>query len=224
MSGDVSTDPTESLVDTALEALRAGASFADAYAQVLARAAEQVPSPAWEALGAVDVATDVERATGWLVRQLEERWPPPELSGLRFGLYPVRGPRPGRTELVLAVSGGARFPEAGWEADQPWDPVGYAPTPGLRSLLPLAAEERDEVRAVVGGAVALVYAVGLVVAAIDGADASRVLGNRPHLGVAAGFPDGDLVLVGVVTPAGLDRSSMDRMVRPEPHPSTPPPS
>ena len=207
-------------MDAALSELRAGKPFPEVVAGFLAAAAEEMPSPAWEALGATDLAADVKSATTWLARQFQERWPPPDLSGLRFGLYPVRGPRPGRVELVLALSGGSRYPDADWLSDLPWDPVGYAPTPGLRSLLPLAADAADDVRAVVREPLALVYAVGLVAATFDAVEVAGVVGDRPQLGVVAGFPDGDLVVVGVLTAGGLDRA-MERVPRPAP-PEEPP--
>lgn len=216
------TELSDRLVDHAVRELRDGRSFPDVLASVLAEAADDLPSPAWEALAATDVAADVERAAGWLVRQLEERWPPADLSALRFGLFPVRGPRPGRTELVVALSGGPHFPDPAWLFDQTWDPVGYAPTPGLRALLPTVADEGDEVRGVVGRGLALAYVVGLVAGAVDAVDAARLLGSRPQLGVAAGFPGDEMILVGVLTAAGLDRTTMARIDQPQP--DAPPPS
>ena len=202
-------------MDAGLQALRAGKPFAEIFAEVLALAAEELPSPAWDALAATDVGADVEKATGWLLRQLEERWPPDDLSALRFGLHPVRGPRPGRVELVVALSGGPGFPDPSWLANQTWDPVGYAPTQGLRSLLPLAAEASEDVRAVVREPLALVYVAALAAATLDAVDPSRILGDRPQLGVAAGFVDGELVLIGILTAGGLERT-VERIAGPVP--------
>lgn len=204
----MSTDLARHIVEEASALVRSAAPFRAVVDRVVELGGEAMPSPVWEAIAAVDVDTDVERAAAWLLRQMEHRPPPDDLSGLWFGLYEVRGAGPGRTEAVLAASGGAGFPDEGWLSKLPWDAAGYAPTPGLRSLLPLAATADEDLRWLVGYAVVFAYTLGLTAAVLDSVDAASLLGDRKRLGIAAGFHDGDIALVGVLTPDGFDRSDL----------------
>lgn len=204
----MSTDLAVRLVDEATALVRAGEPFQAVFDRVVALAAEEQPSPVWEAIGAVDVAVDVDGTTAWLLRQFEARPPPDDLSALWLGLYEVRGPGPGRTEVFTAVSGGPGFPDPDWLAGRDWEPPGYAPAPGLRSLLPLAVAGGPEVTELVRSAVVLTYALGLTAAALDAVDPALVLAGRPALGVATGFSDGNVALVGILSATGLDRSRL----------------
>lgn len=205
----MSSDLHDRILDAAVASVRAGRPLADVLAEVVTLAAAEVPSPAWEAIAALDTEADVSKAVPWFVRQFEERRPADDLAGVLFGMYVVRGNSPGRTEAATALSGGPGFPDAGWLANQTWETPGYVPAVGLRSLLPLAAGEEPDVRTVVAGPVAFAYTLALVADVVDGAAA--VLADRPPLGVVVGVPGGEAVVLGTVGAAGLDRSSAARV-------------
>jgi len=206
----MSSDLHDRILDAAVASVRAGNPLADVLAEVVALAAAEAPSPAWEAIAAVDTAADVAKAVPWFVRQFEERPAPDDLAGIWFGMYVVRGNSPGRTEAATALSGGPGFPDAGWLADQNWDAAGYVPAAGLRSLMPLAAAEEPDVRAIVAGPVVFAYTLALAAELVDGGGAA-VLGERSQLGVVVGVPDAGTVVLGVLTPGGLDRSTAARV-------------
>ena len=206
----MSTDLTDRILDAALASVRAARPLPEVLGEVVAMAAADAPSPAWDAIAATDTAADVAKAVPWFVRQFEERPPPDDLAGIWFGLYVVRGNSPGRFEAMAALSGGPGFPDPGWLADQTWEAAGYIPAPGLRALMPLAAAEDGDVRAIVGGPVVLAYTVALVAAVVEGG-AAAALGKRPQLGVAVGVPDGETIVLGVLTTTSLDTSSAGRV-------------
>jgi len=206
----MSSDLHDRILDAALASVMAGQSLADVLAEVVALAAAEAPSPVWEAIAAVDTGADVAKAVPWFVRQFEERPAPDDLAGIWFGIYVVRGNSAGRTEAATALSGGSGFPDAGSLADQSWEAAGYVPAAGLRSLMPLAAAEEPDVRAIVAGPVVFAYTLGLAAAMAEGG-AEAALGGRPQLGVVVGVPDAVTVVLGVLTAAGLDRSSAARV-------------
>lgn len=204
----MTTDLAVQLVDEATALVRSGEPFKTVHERVVALGAEGLPSPAWDDIAALDVGADVERTCAWLLRQIDERPPPDDLSGVWFGLYEVRGAVPGRFEAVAAVTGAPGFPDPDWLKGRNWEPPGYAPTTGLRSLLPLAFAGGPEVRGLVASAVVLAYGLGFTAAVVDAVDRAKLLAGRPELAVATGFADGNVALVGVLTPAGLDRSRL----------------
>ncbi|MGI8685171.1 MAG: hypothetical protein ACR2MO_08815 [Acidimicrobiales bacterium] len=206
----MSSDLHDRILDAAVASVRAGNPLADVLAEVVALAAAEAPSPAWEAIAAIDTAADMTKALPWFVRQFEERPAPDDLAGIWFGMYVVRGNSPGRTEAATALSGGPGFPDAGWLADHNWDAAGYVPAAGLRSLMPLAAAEEPDVRAIVAGPVVFAYTLALAAELVDGGGAA-VLGERSQLGVVVGVPDAGTVVLGVLTPGGLDRSTAARV-------------
>ena len=210
----MTSDSHARLLDAAVGALRSGKPCADLVGEVVGLAAAEAPSPVWDAIAATDIAADVARTRPWFLRQFEERPPPADLTGLWFGLYVVRGAGPGRTEATVALSGGPGFPDPAWLTNQTWEVAGYLPTAGLRGLLPLAAAEEPEVRALVAGPVVFAYSMALAAAVVDDPGASVILGDRPQLGVVVGLPGGDTVVAGVLTAGGFDRSGAHRVETP----------
>lgn len=207
----MSTDLDARLLDAALASIRSGKPFADVVGEVIGLAAAAMASPVWDALAATDTATDVAKAIPWLLRQFEERPVPDDLASLWFGLYVVRSVSPGRLDAMVGLSGGPGRPEPDWTITRTWDAAGYAPAPGLRALLALAAAEEADLRAVVAGPVVFAYSLGLVAAMLDGTDAAQILPGRPHVEVVVGVPEGAAVVLGVLTPEGLDRSGLCRI-------------
>lgn len=206
----MSSDLDARLLDAALASIRAGKPFADVFGEVLGLAGTEMPSPAWDALAATDTATDVAKGTAWVQRQFEERPQPDDMTWLWFGLYMVRSASPGRLDAMVGLSGGPAIPEPDWTITRSWDAAGYAPGPGLRALLSLAAGEEPDLRAVVAGPVVFAYSLALVAAILDCVGV-QLLDGRPQLGVVVGVPGGQTVELGLLTPAGLDRSGVRRL-------------
>ena len=206
----MSSDLHDHILDAAVASVRAGDPLTEILDQTVSLASAEVPAPAWEAIAATDTATDVAKGSSWFLRQFEERPPPDDLAGILFGLYVVRSNSPGRTEAAAALSGGPGFPDPAWLDDQNWEVAGYIPAPGLRALLPLAAAESPDVRAVVAGPVVFAYTLGLVAAVVDAGGASAQ-GARPQLGVVVGVPDGETVVLGTLVSGGLDTSAAGRV-------------
>ena len=209
-------DLHDRILDAAVAAVAAGKPVADVVSEATGLAAAEVPAPAWDAIAALDTAADVAKASPWLARQFEARPMADDITGLWFGLYQVRGSVPGMFEAFVNLSGGAGFPDPAWPSGRTWETAGYAPAPGLRSLLPLTAGEEPEARALATGPVVFAYALGLVAALVDTLDPAAALGDKPQLGVVVGDPEGDSVVLGVLSATGLDRSTAARVERPAP--------
>lgn len=207
----MSSDLHSRLLDVATASVRAGQPFAAVVGEVVGLAATDMPSPTWEAIAGTDTAADVAKATPWLLRQFDERPPPADLSGLWCGLYVVRSSSPGRIDAMVAMSGGPGYPDPGWSSSQAWEAAGYVPAPGLRALLSLAAEEEPDVRAVVAGPVVFAYSLALVAAILDDVGSALLVGGLAQLGVVVGVPKAETVVLGVVTPDGLDRTDAHRV-------------
>lgn len=206
----MTSDRHSRLLDAAMASVQAGLTLAAVVGEVVGLASAEAPSPVWDAIRASDTAADVAKATPWLLRQFEERPLPEDLSWLWFGLYVVRSASPGRTDAMVALSGGPGLPEPGWRSNRTWDAAGYAPAPALRALMPLAADEEAEVRALVAGPVVFAYSLALVADILD-VVGPGILGGRTQLDVVVGVPDAETVVLGVLTPAGLDRSGLRRV-------------
>lgn len=202
-------DLGSAMVDQALRSAKGGDSFEAILVRTLTAVEQARPSEVWSAIGDIDYLADVRALVDWIPAKLAED-PPDDLSALWFGLYEVAGPDLSResTEAVLAVSGGPGYPNPDWLDDQTWYPGGYAPTPGLRSILPIAASGGSEIFSLASYVVVFSYVLGLVVTALGQVDRTRVLRRWARLGIAAGFHDGDIVDVGILTRTGFDRSNM----------------
>lgn len=209
-------DLTDRILDAALAAVAAGKPMADVVGEVTGLAAAEAPSPAWDTIAALDPAADVAKASPWLARQFETRPMADDITGLWFGLYQVRAAVPGMFEAFVNLSGGTRFPDPAWPAGRTWETAGYAPAPGLRSILPLTGGTPPEVRAVVAGPVVFAYSLALVATLVDGLDPAAALGTKEQLGLVVGDPEGESVVLGVLTAGGLDRSTAARVERPVP--------
>ncbi|MDP9420227.1 MAG: hypothetical protein M3P53_08795 [Actinomycetota bacterium] len=196
------------LVQRAMARGRDGDSLEAIIADTVLLGAAGAPSPVWDAVASVDTAPDVVALGRWITEKIAERSPPPHLSAIWFGLYELET-EAGATHAAIQLSGGPGFPEdPQWLFTQDWYTPGYAPTPGLASLLPLAGPAGPDLYWLVSYAVVFAYTLGLVATTLDGLDRHVVLGQRPQLGVAAGFHDGDIALVGVLSAYGLDRSEL----------------
>jgi hypothetical protein len=198
-------------VERAIELLSKGQSFDDIMDDTLRIADAARPSPIWSTIASVDRNADVRALGSWSLDKLSEHPTPSRLTGLWFGLYEVSRDDeayPTGAEAVLELSGGPGFPDdPDWLFTQDWYPGGYAPTPGLRSLLSIAASSEDHFK-LVRYAIVLTYSLGLVAAALDAIDPSQVLRGADQLGIAVGFHDGDIAQLGVLSASGLDRSSL----------------
>ncbi len=196
------------LVENALRASQADKTFETILAQALTTANGVLPSPVWDAIRTIDLRADVRGLTEWTRQKLTED-PPHDLSALWFGLSEMGAADryPNDAEAVLQLSGGPGYPDDDeWPFKQNWRADGYAPTPGLRSLLQIGATGGDTVFGVVSYAIVFTYVVGLVTTALDDADPPVIRPEWPRLAIAAGFHDGDTAELGVLTGAGLDRS------------------
>ena len=199
------------VVERAVELVSRGRPFDEIMGDVLGIVDGARPSPIWSTIASVDRSADVSALGSWTVDKVSQHPTPSRLTGLWFGLYEV-GPDdeeyPTGAEAVLELSGGQGFPDdPDWLFKQDWHPGGYAPTSGLRSLLSIAASSDDHFE-IVSYAVVLAYSLGLVSAMLDTTDPSQVLRGADQLGIAVGFHDGDIALLGVLSASGLDRSSM----------------
>lgn len=130
------------------------------------------------------------------------------MSGLWFGLYEVL-PGHGETQqAMMELAGGPGFPDRDdWLFHLTWR-AGYAPLPGLGSVLPLAASGPLQVRDLAGYAVVLTYAMALALDAIEAAPIEPFLQSRPVLGIATGFHDGDIALIGTAHNGRINRTEI----------------
>ncbi|HUR17314.1 MAG TPA: hypothetical protein VMZ51_00060 [Acidimicrobiales bacterium] len=207
------SDPalTSKVVNRAIGLVSAGSTFDAVMDDTLGIADAACPSPIWSTIASVDRNRDVRALGKWMLDKLMEHPRPARLTGLWFGLYEV-GPAgeqyPMGAEAVLKLSGGRGFPhDPDWLFKQDWYPGGYAPTPGLGSLLGIAASSQDHF-GLVSYAFVLTYSLGLVAAALDATDPSQVLQGADQVGIAVGFHDGDIAQLGVLSDSGLDRSTL----------------
>jgi hypothetical protein len=192
------------LVELSLDLTKAGSTANEIFGKVLQLAADEIPSPTWETIGEVDLSGDIDATTAWLVDELVSN-PPTNLSGLWFGLYEVQSPA-GGTEAVIMVTGGPDFPDPEWLFNQDWEPDEYAPTPGLRSIIPLAESFDPDTQWLVSYAIVFAYVLALASGVCESPNRLQILGTHSRLAIAAGHHDGDIALMGVLRAEGLDRT------------------
>lgn len=185
-----------------------GQSLQVVHRAVVNHAAVALPAPCWDAIADIDTATDVDYVTDWLTTYLASVEKPENWSGLWFGLYETDNAQ-GTTEAVLEVEGNVGFPhDQEWLFNSLWDFAGYAPTPGLRRLIPIAAQEPYLLQDFVSYAVVLTYTMALTADVIDRVSPSTLLEGRSLMGIATGFHNGDITMIGTVYPTGFVRSGI----------------
>lgn len=164
------------------------------------------PSPCWEAIAGIDTHQDVVALATWLAQLSRSAAIPPDVSGLWFGLYEVLPEQGEAAQAVMELAGGPGFPDQeDWLLHLTWR-AGQAPLPGLGAVLPLAAFGTPQVRELAEYAVVLTYAMALTLDAIEAARIEPFLESRPVLGIATGFHDGDIALIGIAHNGRIDRS------------------
>lgn len=201
----------------AREDVRAGRSLTEVMGRAFDLIDEHEPLPVWRQLRALDFEDDVRQSSEAVVRIVAEQPPPEGLSAVLFLLceFADADLTLSSTSSAVELSGATTYPTDGWPfggRDVMWFPDAYLPAPGLAGLAGAAARD-EEVRGVEPGGdafglatydLAFAHALGLAADLVRGPAGASLLGGRDRLGVAAGFADGDFLLVGELTPAGLD--------------------
>jgi hypothetical protein len=169
-----------------------------------AHCAAQAPDRVWDRIAALDFDEEVATLEQWFKELLDAEPPPPPVNGLWFGIFT----RAEDHHVVSAfyVSGSAAFPAEEWIDATDWWPAGrYAPSSCHRALCDLAGQAGEPALSWTDGLLTFTH-VAAVASALVRAVPGALLDRRPHLGVAAGFDDGDALLLGRLTGDGFDAS------------------
>jgi hypothetical protein len=174
----------------------------------------------WAALRAIDYTADAVALRGWFARTLATEPPSAPLRGLYFALcQPVL--ESGEVTADMQLVGTAEYEpddvDMEWLFSRRYFPEAYASSAALHQLYGLAYGTHDfgtEIQGVLGNdaewPVGLAYAVLAARSILEG----RTVGDLPtdarRVGVAAGWGEGDMLLIGDVTENGFVARSADR--------------
>ena len=179
--------------------------------EIIELAATQTPHDDWARLRAVDLSGEAVHLRSWFEASFAKQPPTKPLHGLFFNVCnPVRKNSGVTTDIELAGTRHSQADDPDWLFTQFYHSPSYASSPFLHELYGIAYGSRD-FRHPVAGVLAnnaeyplgLAYSVLAARAIVDG----RTSRDAPHasqeLSVAAGFGEGDIALVGALTPAGF---------------------
>jgi hypothetical protein len=194
------------IVSAAAGLIKAGRPLQAVHREVTRQASNVAPSRCWQAIADIDTHHDVAALATWLAQLARSGAIPADVSGLWFGLCELLPERGGTVQAAMELAGGPGFPDQhDWLLHLTWR-AGYAALPGLGAVLPLAASGTPQVRELAEYAVVLTYAMALTLDAIEAAELEPFLESRPVLGIATGFHDGDIALIGIARNGRTDRS------------------
>ena len=104
----------------------------------------------------------------------------------------------------MEISGGSGYPDdEQWLVHQSWYPGGYAPAPGLQSLMSIGSVGGLVASGFVDYALVLVYSAALVAGALGALEPDDVVLGHERMGIAIGFCDGDIWMLGELAQHGM---------------------
>jgi hypothetical protein len=173
-----------------------------------------VPHPDWAMLREVDFAADVPVLRAWLDGLLRDDPPDAPLRGLYFALcHPM--PDAETVTADLEVVGTSKYdrsdPGMRWLFSRRYFPEQYAASPAMGRLYHIAYGTHEFGAQVPGSLgndaewpIGLAFAVLASRAILEGRTADDFAADQPRVGVAAGWIDGDLLLIGEVAAGGFE--------------------
>jgi len=178
------------------------------------------PHSDWAALRAIDYTGDAADLRAWFDRTLATEPPSAPLRGLYFALcQPVL--ESGEVTADMQVVGTAEYQpddaDMEWLFSRHYFPEAYARSTALHQLYGLAYGTHDfdtEIQGVLGNdaewPVGLAYAVLAARTILEGRTVADLPTDARQVGVAAGWGDGDMLLIGDVTADGFVPTSTKR--------------
>jgi hypothetical protein len=180
-------------------------------AKVIDLMAAETPHTDWAKLRALDLSHEVPLLRAWFEVTLAMDPPDERVHGLFFDVCQP-GLQGGGTTADIALSGTRRSrsedPDE-WLFTQFYRPLAYACSPFLDELYGIAygTHARQLVPRVLGNdaeyPLGLAYGVLAARAILDGRTSRDVPRASSVLSIAAGFGEGDIALVGALTPTGF---------------------
>jgi hypothetical protein len=171
------------------------------------------PHPDWASLRAIDYGAEVPALRRWFERTLSSEPPDAPLRGLYFALcQPVldTGQVTADMELVGTGEYDAKDPHLEWLFSRHYFPESYARSPALRRLYGVAYRTHDfgaDVEGALGNdaewPIGLAFGVLAARAILEGRTTADLPTDMSRVGVAAGWAEGDMLLIGEVTDRGF---------------------
>jgi hypothetical protein len=189
-------------------ALREGANAPSLYSQTLSLCREFVSSEDWDQFESVGISGESRRLRSWINRIFTLEPPPSSIDAILFGISD--GYSGGVLLTDLELSGWSGFPEPDAVLNRSWWPAsGRAESECFAQIARLTPVLGEEVRRVASYLLPLAVALGSVKDALDGVSYDLVLGGAPERGIAVGFVEGDMLLLGVISNEGLRQTHVD---------------
>jgi hypothetical protein len=191
---------------------KAGTSIPDGIAQILDLAAATTPHADWARLRTIDASVEAARLNQWFDWSLAAKPPDGPLHGLFFNVCnPIRADGVVTTDLDLGGTRQSADEDADWLFKQVYRSPDHAHAPVLDALYEIAYGSHDFGDPASGALqndaeypVGLAYAVLAARAIVEGRTSRDVAGPGAVVSVAAGFGEGDIALVGNLTPTGFN--------------------
>ena len=175
--------------------------------------ARHSPHPDWPAIRAIDWGADVPRLRSWFHETLIHEAPPEPLAGIYFACcQPVlqSGGATADLELVGTREFDANDVNQEWIFTRHYFPKAYAESAALDQLYGLCYRTHDWRHPVLGALandaewpVGLAFGVLAARASIEKLTVRDLPAKSDRVGVAAGWDEGDLLVIGEVTPRGF---------------------
>lgn len=180
---------------------------------IIALCERDVPHPDWASLQAIDYAREVAPLRAWFDRSLSSEPPEAPLRGLYFALcQPVleTGQVTADMQFVGTTEYDAADQDLQWLFSRHYFPDAYAASAALHQLFGLAYRTHDlggEVEGALGNdaewPVGLAFGVLAARAILEGRTIADLPTDAARVGVAAGWGQGDMLLIGEVTDRGF---------------------
>ena len=192
----------ESSIENIRGILNEDPSVHDGAAYLLRLCEASCSSPVWEKLHSLDFDADYQTLTTWLSELLTRDPIPTSIRGLWFGIF-ERAMDDGSSSPCLYLSGSERYDgsmsEFEWAGDQDYLPDDYYVASGVVDAIYHAAVMENPSTLDVAQHVLILGYVCVVVSNWTRSDLCETLrGSAPFRAVAAGFDDGDGLLIDTI--------------------------
>lgn len=191
--------------------VRSSCSVADGLSRVIAYCAQSSPNPGWQAFLGLPVEEDLVHLRRWLRDLLAGQPPPQDIDGLRFGIFNIGRGGVYSSDMDLA---GTRC-DHGDDSDWPLGPASWRPSDAAAGSLVLAEILKLSVS---GGVDRSEYILCLTYGGLAARWLATELGSdvvcsgRDERVIAAGFDEGDGLIVGTLSRGGLRFPAPDEPV------------
>lgn len=199
----------DNVLQTLLQSLGKGDTVEEGMRSVIDACTRMRPHPDWNTFSEIDFRNEPNDLRTWILGISNDFPPNDRLAGLFFGLFTFHDETSDEelTDLVLAGTTDYKPDDSTWveSTRELWDSWGpfEAQSEVLRTICRRAYATDDALENDAEYPLCLAYSTLAVTHALSEVTVRSISKTRDRLGVAVGFHDGDILILGELTTSGL---------------------